>query len=42
MKQTVLLLTVLLLGTQSFGQDISASYGGNDSFAGNVGITIGF
>lgn len=26
MKQTVLLLTVLLLGTQSFAQDISASY----------------
>ena len=26
MKQTILLLTILLLGTQSFAQDISASY----------------
>lgn len=42
MKQTVLLLTVLPLGTQSFAQDISASYGGDSSFTGNVGITIGF
>jgi len=31
MKQTVLLLTVLFLGTQSFAQDISASYS-NSSF----------
>lgn len=31
MKQTILLLTVLLLGTQSFGADISASYS-NSSF----------
>lgn len=31
MKRTILLLTVLLLGTQSFGADISASYS-NSSF----------